>query len=137
MLEITTAGNAGSSFLAAEMAWLVDCIDIRTANPLQQPVQGWEGLFPGPPTCEAIECEYAKFIQTHSHTCAERLVLALSHSPHLQPDLLDLLRLEDNPAALLVSPRTRLAMPTVAIALYLLAGDSPTLRIEARRIFRG
>lgn len=114
-----------------ELDWLLQCIQNRTTD---------ESTFPSssklpPAPSPSGDDSYSRFILNHELNDSERLVLAIAMAPHLQPALLDLLRLEGNRAHVWCSSRSQLVLPTIETALFLIAGENIPERVTANDIF--
>lgn len=116
------------SVLIAELKWLKDCISARLND---------EQL-PEAPLLPEVDSTYTDFVNLHKFQDAERLVLAMALSVHLQRDVLTEHFAKDDlfwKAAVVRNKQQNQLLPTFETALFVLSGSGTTKRFQFLSIF--
>lgn len=118
-----------------EVAWLSSCINMRMN--ISEAHGSDDFLFEPAPVHEIEDSAFAKFIKDHGLNTMERMVLALSLLPHVQPTVMQSFLYEGSTqkASLIASSSKAQLLPTAETALFLIAGSNIKLRIEAGKLF--
>ncbi|MFA0961863.1 ATP-binding protein [Roseivirga sp. BDSF3-8] len=118
--------------LALELDWLAEAVRAR----IDAYLTNQEAELPEAPVMPENGSAYENIVKTLNLTEEQRLVLALALAPHLQPEVLDMLRLTPSgttrPYTIfggLVGKSHGGVLPTGETALFLLAGADTTRRI--------
>ena len=121
--------------LEKEINWLASCIKLRMG--VAEEHNSEDFLFEASPKLETENSAYAKFIRENELNNMERLTLALSLAPHVRPALMRSLMYEGSTqrTSLITSSSKAQLLPTAETALFLIAGNSLKLRIEAGKLF--
>jgi len=133
-------GNART--LRAEMTWLKEVLDTRIKLYFGHPSQ-YASIYEVPvPNLEELPSIYADFVKHYQMSVEERLILLLSLSPHVAPQLLDVffIKNEQNGQIFsefggLVGKVHRGFLPTGETASFMLAGNDLTRRFQVTQIF--
>jgi hypothetical protein len=117
-----------ASLLDHELRWLSSCIQARFAS----------NELPAAPLLSAPTSSYANFVQEAELQDAERIVLILALSVHLNKNILTLGFNDDTKfllGAMIRSEHQNQLLPTFETALYILAGDDNLKRFSSLCIF--
>jgi hypothetical protein len=121
--------------LEQEMLWLKECIqkrlDIYSGN-------SYDDTLPTPRQLSSEDSFYADFVNNHSLSPEERVVLALAMANHIWPSLLNILQSGDRTPAefgLIVSQKGNSLIPTANTAIYIIAGDDSQKRLRCETFF--
>ncbi len=129
------ASDANTKNLLDELAWFTHCLKSRvelaegktTAAGAPEKVQL--------PKLRNQDSAYGVFVNKNGLDRSERLMLILSLVPHLCPQLLTGLFLENNPAHLIHAKTSGMFAPTGETVLYLLCGSQVRERLKYYRLF--
>lgn len=135
MVNQATKNSAGD--LMKDLKWLSEVIEARLSSYFGKAPKLGDPLLIKPPDTEKDETLYAGFLHYYKMTNAERLLLLLALSPHLQPQLLDAFFIQNQKTgrgyAEFGGIRGRQHggfIPTGETAMFLLAGTDLNKRAE-------
>jgi len=131
------ATAAHASVLSADLEWLERVLQARLQLHFGQPCAVTSIHQLPPPAVGVTQGEYGQLLYELSLSVTERLLLLLALAPHLKPQALDLLFVRNKNLDRSFTefggcrPRTHSGfLPTSETALFLLAGDDLTARLE-------
>lgn len=141
MTERRLAANA--AFISAEIAWFREALELRfKMHAGKEPPRDLVTAVP-PPPLPRDNAPYPDVVRRLDLGPHERLVLALAYVPHVRPDILDPLLIQNQ------SVQRRFTefggfvgnahggfLPTVETALFLLAGEDVEARLRWQELFR-
>lgn len=126
------------TFVEKELQWLADIIVVRLRLYFKQECNVKDICEVVPPSVEdAADSAYARFLKVHNMDFSERLLLMLAWVPYLKPQLLDCFQVKNTDTGQRFAEfgcvdggRDGGIRPTLATALFLLAGDNVGERME-------
>lgn len=124
--------------LEEELAWLCDVIDVRLKDYFKKSGEQLPSMdLPEPPVIENAGCGFCQFLKSENFSLAERLILILALTPHIRPQLLDVLWTKNNATERgftefggVLGGSHGGFLPTAETALFLYAGDDLELRFH-------
>lgn len=131
-----------AAILEAELLWLYEVITTRIALYFEHETS-YTSIRDIPlPDIEEHNTPYASFVKDNALSFEERLVLILALTPHIKPELLDILSSKNKDydrrfsefGGLFLEGHTGL-IPTAATAMFLLAGDNLAKRLQYHYLF--
>lgn len=127
--------------LTAELDWLFQVLETRIKVHFGEQCEQRD-IFTQPPTLAESDSNYSQFLRRYSLNPAERLVLALTLTPHVRPQLLDALFTKNSTSnrdfAEFGGRRSHSYngfLPTAETALFLLAGNDLGQRFSYHYLF--
>ena len=126
------------TFIEKELQWLAEIIAVRLKLYFNQEcnVKDIHQILP-PSLNEQTDSAYARFILSHQMDFNERLLLLLAWVPYLKPQLLDCFQVKNTDTGqrfvefgCVDGGRDGIVRPTLATALFLLAADNVSVRME-------
>jgi hypothetical protein len=142
MVTIKPADKQNAMILNKELSWFEAIINTRL-----ELYFGHESAYASiwdiaVPVYEDSEGSYAAFIKKHNCTPQERLLLMLVLAPHIKPQALDVFSIKNGTYDKGFTEFGGLKgvnhggfLPTAETAVFLLAGDDLSLRLQAMKIF--
>ncbi|MEM9338124.1 MAG: AAA family ATPase [Bacteroidota bacterium] len=132
-----------ANVLTEELVWLREVINARLALYFHHETSYQSIDDVTMPDISSCTGAYATFLKKHEMNKAERLVLILALAPHLSPGVLDILTSKNKDYERRFSEFGGLFMeghagliPTAETAMFILAGDDISKRINYRYLFR-
>jgi ATPase family associated with various cellular activities (AAA) len=101
---------------------------------LSQNAQKEKTILPEPNLIDQFDDTYSVFVRDHQLTKYERLAITLALSPHLDPNFLQLLNLQGNPALLRQSSISGALLPTAETFLFLASEGVQTEKLQFHNI---
>lgn len=130
--------------LMKDLKWLSEVIENRLLLYFGKDSKLRDPLLIKPPATEKDETLYAGFLHYYNMTIAERLLLLLALSPHLQPQLLDAFFIQNQKTGRGYAEFGGISgrqhggfLPTGETAMFLLAGSDLNKRAEHLKLFSG
>ena len=130
-------------FIEKELQWLTDIVVARLKLYFNQEcsVDDVRQLVP-PPLDEVQDSVYARFVQSHGMGFNDRVLLMLAWVPYLKPQLLDCFQVKNSDTGqrfvefgCVERGMDGAIKPTLGTALFLLAGDEVSRRLELANYF--
>ena len=130
------------TFIEKELQWLTDVIVARMKIYFNQECQVSDihQILPAP--INDPDSPYAHFLETHNMNFEDRILLMLAWIPYLKPQLFDCFQVKNSDTGLRFSEfgciendKDGSIQPTLATALFILAGDDINSRIELAAYF--
>lgn len=153
--ELVDLKVANSEVIERELSWLAAVIDARLnayfdKSRIEQrtaagaDVESGSMVLPSPPKLDELNCSYGNFLGQYQLSVAERLLLILSLTPHIRPQLLDVLLSKNEAIGRGFTEFGGVAgsnhggvIPTAETALFLYAGDDLQSRFDMMRFLNG
>ena len=148
--ELVEFVSSNSALIERELIWLAAVIDARLTNyfeahQLEQPASANKNVqLPEPPSIDAEQCGFARFLKQQNLCMAERMMLILAMTPYVRPQLLDVLLTKNEATGRGFTEFGGVAglthggvLPTVETALFLYAGDVLEPRFELMQLLNG
>ncbi len=130
--------------LNLELEWFAGVLNARLNFYFEKPGSKADVLSLQPPDLSQSSSFYGKFVTDHRLSIPERLVLILALIPHIRPQLLDVLWVQNRTTARGFTEFGGLKgvnhsgfIPTGETAAFLIAGDDLGMRFETTRLFEG
>lgn len=130
------------TFIEKELRWLTDVIVARMKMYFNQECQVSDIHQILPTPINDPDSPYAHFLETHNMNFEDRILLMLAWIPYLKPQLFDCFQVKNSDTGLRFSEfgciendKDGSIHPTLATALFILAGDDINSRIELAAYF--
>ena len=130
--------------LELELEWFADVLNARLNYYFGKDGSNADVLLIQPPDLSQSNSYYGKFITDFQLTVPERLIILLALIPHIRPQLLDVLWVQNEATARGFTEFGGLKgvnhsgfIPTGETAAFIIAGDELAIRFEITRIFDG
>ena len=130
------------TFIEKELRWLTDVIVARMKMYFNQECQVSDIHQILPTPINDPDSPYAHFLETHNMNFEDRILLMLAWIPYLKPQLFDCFQVKNSDTGLRFSEfgciendKDGSIHPTLATALFILAGDNINSRIELAAYF--
>ena len=130
------------TFIEKELQWLTDVIVARMKMYFNQECQVSDIHQILPTPINDPDSPYAHFLETHNMNFEDRILLMLAWIPYLKPQLFDCFQVKNSDTGLRFSEfgciendKDGSIHPTLATALFILAGDDINSRIELAAYF--
>jgi hypothetical protein len=130
--------------LELELEWFADVLNARLNYYFGKDGSNADVLLIQPPDLSQSYSYYGKFITDFQLTVPERLIILLALIPHIRPQLLDVLWVQNEATARGFTEFGGLKgvnhsgfIPTGETAAFIIAGDELAIRFEITRIFDG
>ena len=130
------------TFIEKELQWLTDVIVARMKIYFNQECQVSDIHQILPTPINDPDSPYAQFLETHNMNFEDRILLMLAWIPYLKPQLFDCFQVKNSDTGLRFSEfgciendKDGSIHPTLATALFILAGDDINSRIELAAYF--
>ena len=130
------------TFIEKELQWLADVIIARMKIYFNQESQVSDIHQISPTPINDLDNPYAHFLKVHDMNFEDRVLLMLAWVPYLKPQLFDCFQVKNSDTGLRFSEfgciensKDGSIQPTLATALFILAGDDINSRIELAAYF--
>ena len=141
---MATELNDNARDLNLEMDWFAGVLNARLNDYFEKPGRKTKIFSNPPPDLSGSSSFYGRFLLEEQLSVPERLVLILALIPHVKPQLLDVLLIQNRTTARGFTEFGGVKgvshsgfIPTGETAAFIIAGDNLTLRFEIARLFEG
>ena len=143
--ELVDIRTSNSEVIERELDWLAEVVDIRLKSYFDKDrTNKSPSLLPDAPNLEDVDGSFAQFISYNQLNLAERLLLILTMTPYLRPQLLDVMWTKNEATGRgftefggAAGPNHGGVLPTAETALFLYAEDSLESRFELMKLLNG
>lgn len=136
--------NDNAHDLNLDMDWFADILNARLNAYFEKPGSTSNVLTIAPPDLSKSISFYGKFVSGNQLTLSERLILILALIPHIKPQLLDVLWVQNLTTSRGYTEFGGIKginhsgfIPTGETAVFIIAGEDLAMRFEITRIFEG
>ena len=136
--------NNNARDLNLEMDWIADILNARLNVYFEKPGSQSNVLSIAPPDLSKSVSFFGKFVSGNQLTLSERMILILALIPHIKPQLLDVLWVQNRTTSRGFTEFGGLKginhsgfIPTGETAAFIIAGEDLAMRFEISHIFEG